>query len=119
MSTVEKVIYENTNDVVNRLIPFKDCFSDDYSSNIQNVKRDHFDQLIYVMLFQDCIKIFISEKKNICNIPNWCNKHGRYDEHGKSGQFPINKNNIKWHLENNLVLTLTWNEVYKVAEKIK
>ncbi len=119
MSTLEKIIYENNNDVVNRLIPFEYCFKTEYLSNIQNVKRDHFNQLIYVLLFQDCIKIFVSDKDNISNIPNWCDKHGRYDELGKSGQFPINKNNIKWHIENNLKLTLTWDEVYETAKTIK
>lgn len=118
MSLVDKIIYENYNDVVNRLINFEDCFDKEYLSNIQNIKRDHFDHLVYVMLFKDCVKVFISEKNDISSIPNWSGKHGRYDEYGKSGQFGITKNNIKWHLENNLVMTLTWDQVYEITKKI-
>jgi hypothetical protein len=115
-SLVEKIILESENNVLNRLIPFGDCYDSKYDANIQNVKRDHFSKLVYVMLFEDCIKIFESDKEDISNIPNWSGKHGRYDEFGKSGQFAIRKNNIKWHLENNLVSTLTWDEVYVIAK---
>ena len=70
------------------------------------------------MLFEDCIKIFESVTEDISNIPNWSGKHGRYDAVGKSGQFGITKATIKWHLENNLVATLTWDEVYEISKGI-
>ena len=104
--------------VLTRLIPFADCYVSEYDSNIQNIKRDHFSKLVYVMLFADCLKIFESDKEDISKIPNWCPKHGRYDALGKSGQFAITKNNIKWHLENNLVDTLTWAQVYEITKGI-
>jgi hypothetical protein len=116
VSLVEKVILENDNSMINRIIPFEECFESNYLANIQNVKRDHFEQLIYIMLFEDCIKIFVAEKENISNIPNWSEKHGRYDELGKSGQFGITKNNIEWHIKNNLKVTLNWNELYELAK---
>ena len=115
-SLVENIILESENTELNRLIPFGDCYDSKYDANIQNVKRDHFSKLVYVMLFEDCIKIFESNKEDISNIPNWSGKHGRFDELGKSGQFGITKNNVKWHLENNLVSTLTWDEVYESAK---
>jgi hypothetical protein len=118
-SLVESIFSQNDNDMVNRLIPSSQCYTSDYLSNFQNVKRDHFDQLEYIMLFEDCVKIFMVDKHNVSNIPNWCDKHGRYDELGKSGQFGITKNNIEWHLQNTLVKTLTWKEVYEIAKKIK
>ena len=117
-SLVERIILESENNVLSRLIPFSDCYNSKYDANIQNVKRDHFSILKYVLLFEDCIKIFESDKEDISNIPNWCPKHGRYDALGKSGQFAIKKNNIKWHLENNLVDTLTWDQVYEIAKNI-
>ena len=70
------------------------------------------------MLFEDCIKIFESNTEDISNIPSWSDKHGRYDALGKSGQFNITKANIEWHLENNLVATLTWGEIYEIAKDI-
>ena len=117
-SLVERIILESENNVLSRLISFDDCCTEKYDANIQNVKRDHFSVLKYVMLFEDCIKIFEARKEDISKIPNWSDKHGRYDALGKSGQFAIKKSNIKWHLENNLVDTKTWDEVYKITKDI-
>jgi hypothetical protein len=118
LSLIERVLLENDKNVVNRLINFEDCYTASYLSNIQNIKRDHFSILVYVMLFKDCIKIFISKKEEICNIPNWSGKHGKYDALDKNGQFGITKNNVKWHIKNNLYKTLTWGEVYEITKKI-
>jgi|TARA_Y100000310_G_C20432291_1_gene692041 hypothetical protein len=115
---LEKIMTVAENNVLTRLISFANCLTSTYGSNIQNIKRDHFSKLVYVMLFEDCIKIFESDKEDISKIPNWCEKHGRYDALGKSGQFNITKSNIEWHLENNLVATLTWDEVYEIAKDI-
>ena len=115
-SLAEKVMSVSENNVLSRLIPFGDCYDSKYGSNIQNVKRDHFSKLVYVMLFEDCVKFFETNREDVSNIPNWCPLHGRYDEPGKSGQFNITKNNIERHLENNLIDTLTWNEVYEIAK---
>ena len=117
MEMWDEVVKEYNNEL-NRLVKSDDCYDSKYLSNIQNVKRDHFSKLVYVMLFADCLKIFESDKEDISKIPNWCPKHGRYDALGKSGQFAIKKNNIKWHLENNLVASLTWDEVYEITKSI-
>ena len=117
ISLVERIISENHNDVINRLVSFDDRYDSEYYANMQNVKRDHFDELYYVMLFEDCLKIFVSKKDNISTIPNWYDKHGRYDAPGKSGQFAIKKTNIAWHIENNLITTLTWEEVYNITKE--
>lgn len=118
ITIVERVLLNIENNELNRLVRSDDCYDSKYLSNIQNVKRDHFSKLIYVMLFEDCIKIFESVTEDISNIPNWSGKHGRYDAVGKSGQFGITKATIKWHLENNLVATLTWDEVYEISKGI-
>tara|TARA_Y100000310_G_scaffold112710_1_gene111215 strand:+ start:187 stop:753 length:567 start_codon:yes stop_codon:yes gene_type:complete len=113
-----RIMSQDDNYVLNRLIPFDDCYTTKYLSNIQNVKRDHFSKLVYGMLFEDCLKIFESDREDISNIPRWSDKHGRFDELGKSGQFGITHNNIGWHLKNNLVATLTWEEVCEITEDI-
>ena len=115
-SLTESVILENDNFILKRLIKFADCYDIKYDANIQNIKKHKFDILIYVMLFEDCVKFFETNREDVSNIPNWCPLHGRYDEPGKSGQFNITKNNIERHLENNLIDTLTWNEVYEIAK---
>jgi hypothetical protein len=118
LSLLEKIMLESENNALNRLIPFANRLTSEYGSNIQNVKKDHFSILVYVMLFEDCIKIFESSVEDISKIPNWSGKHGRMDAPGKNGQFNITKSNIEWHLENNLVATLTWDEVYEIAKDI-
>ena len=117
-SLLERIILENEYSVLDRLVKFDDCYAEKYDANIQNVKRDHFSILKYVMLFSDCIIIFESQADDISKIPSWSGKHGRYDAYGKSGQFCIKNTNIKWHLENNLVDTLLWEEVYEIADSI-
>ena len=124
-SLVERIMSESEENVLTRLIPFADCYVSEYDANFQNIKRDHFDKLLYILLFEDCIKIFKSKSEDIKNIgradgigSRWSGKHGLMDKVGKNGQFAIKKNNIKWHLENNLVATLTWEEVYKISEGI-
>jgi len=115
-SLYERILYENANLETSRLVPFEECKTAKYGANIQNVKRDHFQELIYVLLFEDCVKVFKIESSIIERIPNWSNKHGRYDAPGKSGQFPINMRNIGWHLEHHLADTFTYQNMASVYE---
>ena len=111
-SISDRILFENDNLETNRLVAFKDSQDAEYLANVQNVKRDHFDYLIYVLLFEDCIKVFSAKKGEISsgNFSNWSDKHGRYDALGKSGQFAITKRNIKWHLDNHLKDTISYDE---------
>jgi hypothetical protein len=90
------------------------------SANIQNVKRDHFDTLIYVLLFADCIKVFSAETAEIKSgiMPGWSDKHGRYDAVGKSGQFMIKKGTIGYHLDNRLLETISYEEAAEIYAKL-
>jgi hypothetical protein len=110
---IDRIIYENNNIETNRFIKFTDCLTSEYLANIQNVKRDHFDYLIYVLLFSDSVKVFQLRKEDIHinKLPNWSDKHGRYDQLGKSGQFPITKKTIKWHIDNKLKSTFSYVEL--------
>ena len=118
---IERILFENNNIETNRLIPFSECKTAAYLANVQNVKRDHFDYLIYVLLFEDCVKIFSAKKEEINakkNFSSWSDKHGRYDEFGKSGQFGISKNNIQWHLDNHLKDTVSYNEMKDIYKEL-
>ena len=110
---LDRILYEVNNIETNRLVPFSQCLTAEYLANIQNVKRDHFDYLLYVLLFEDCVKVFSADRDSIKtgNFPSWSDKHGRYDEHGKSGQFPVTRSTIQWHLNRNLKDTVTYDEM--------
>ena len=111
--------YENNGPgLINRLVKFVDYLVSNYKSNIQNIKRHKFDILTYIMLFKDCIQIFESTTEDISDIPGWSGKHGGEDKKGKNGQFGITKTRINWHLDNNLIQTLTWEEVYEISDGI-
>lgn len=117
---IDQITFENDNLPTNRLVPFNEADKTNYDANVQNVKRDHFDYLIYVLLFADCIKVFKVEKEkvNATYIPGWSDKHGRYDALGKSGQFNINKDRIKYHVDNFLIDTITYNEAANIYQEL-
>lgn len=117
---LERIMFEHGNIETNRLVPFSEALDADYLANVQNVKRDHFHTLIYVLLFSDCVKIFWANSKDIFtgNLPGWSDKHGRYDALGKSGQFGITKTTVKWHLEKNLKDTATYPEMAAIFRKL-
>lgn len=117
-SIYERIMFENTNLEINRLVSFSHAETAEYGANIQNVKRDHFKFLIYVLLFEDCIKVFKIENSHISKIPNWSDKHGRYDQLGKSGQFPINKGNIDWHISKYLTHTFNYDHIASVTQEL-
>jgi hypothetical protein len=117
-SLLERILFENTD--LERPVPFAEAESADYDANIQNVKRDHFDTLIYVLLFADCIKVFSAETAQIATgiMPGWSDKHGRYDALGKSGQFMIKKGTIRYHLDNRLLETISYEEAAEIYAKL-
>src|SRR3989344_4461149 len=117
---IERILFENNNLETNRLVLFSESKTAEYLANVQNVKRDHFDYLIYVLLFGDCVKIFFAKTEDIRTqrFSNWSDKHGRYDKRGKSGQFGITKNNIQWHLDNHLKDTVSYEDMTKVYKEL-
>ena len=119
-SLLERVRFELDNTMINRAVPFGEAFTASYDANVQNVKRDHFDELIYVLMFEDCLKIFRLASSDIAKgkVPNWSDKHGRYDALGKSGQFNIKKGSIQWHLDNTLDATLSYDEVAVILSNL-
>ncbi len=116
-----QIIEEIDNIETRKMVKFLNAKKSSYLANIQNVKRDHFDYLIYVLLFEDCIKVFKVEKTKLNkeSFKRWCDKHGRYDALGKSGQFGINKNSIDWHIKNFCIDTITWKEAARIFKGIR
>ena len=117
---LERILFESNNTETNRLVLFSERKTTTYLANVQNVKRDHFDYLIYVLLFEDCVKIFSANKEEIETqiFSSWSDKHGRYDALGKSGQFGISKSNIQWHLDNHLKDTVSYDEMKNIYSEL-
>lgn len=104
----------------NRFVNVNSCSDIEWDCNIQQIKIELFNNLWYVLFFGDCVAIFKVGCDGIINDKNisYCNKQHRGNE--GEGQFHINNKNIKYHLDNYLVKTLTYNEVYnKLSKKNK
>jgi hypothetical protein len=111
---------EKLNTELDRVVAYEARYEADYGSNIQNIKRDHFDFLIYGLLFRDCISIFrlpVTEIKRP-DLPNWSDIHGRYDAPGMSGQFNINKSFIALHENSYHLDTLTYTDLVPVYKSL-
>lgn len=117
-SMFNRIVAENDASPLFRFFPFEEAKKIEFDSNIQNVKRDDFDVLLYVLLFADYIKIFEIKAEDVASVPNWSDKHGRYDAFGKSGQFSINQTNIDKHISKWLKKTITWNEAADIYRKL-
>lgn len=117
---IERIRRQNQVNEVERAILFENCESSEYLANIQNVKRDHFQTLIYVLLFSDTVKVFSvpSEEIRADAFPNWSGRHGRYDAPEKSGQFGISRRNIKIHLDRYLLDSFSYADLTEVYAKL-
>ena len=120
-SLIGRILFEVDDSPLDRYFDSALAHTEDYDANIQNVKRDHFDILLYALLFRDCIKVFSAKSQDISrtSFPNWSDKHGRYDQEGKSGQFPISNRNYKWHEANNLIDTLPYAVVAEIFQSLE
>lgn len=117
-SLFEKIETQAYSDPLTRLVKFDDRLVIDYIANIQNVKRDHFNFLLYGILFCEGISFFRIKRENIYKISNWSDKHGRYDEEGKSGQFPIYKKNILLHEKEYFIQFKNYDELARLTKEI-
>lgn len=103
----------------NRIINLSDSTEVEWDCNIQQIKVKLFETLWYVLFFGDCVAVFKIENDQIITDENisYCNKQHRGNE--GEGQFHVTNKNIKYHLDNYLVKTLTYNEVYNKLNKKK
>jgi hypothetical protein len=94
----------------NRLIKYKNRYSEQFSCNFQQLKRDDFDYLYYGIFFKDIILIFIIESKSIGKDIRFSNKQHKngHDE----GQFIIDNSNIETHENNHLSIKMTYKELF-------
>lgn len=115
------ILKEAKNNPLLRMVSIKDRASTDYSANVQNVKRKHFDKLAYVLLFKEGIQVFVvpTSEVNKDNITSWSDKHGRYDILGASGQFAVKRGNIAEHESKYFHSFVSWEKLVTIYEKLE
>lgn len=119
-SLFDTIVDQAHADPLARIISFEDRKSAEYDANIQNVKRDHFDQLVYVLLYAEKIQIFKMPKHEVNKefIGAWSEKHGRADAPGKNGQFNIRHGSIEEHEKKYFHKSFTWEELVPLYKEI-
>lgn len=60
----------------------------------------------------------IGRSRALDNGSGWSEKHGRYDELGKSGQSSVNRNTVQWHLDNHLRETVAYEEIAETLARV-
>ena len=108
---VDNIVEELINHKYIRYVSLEDSSNYEWGCNIQQIKTKLFENLWYVLFFGDCVAVFkipnnkIIEDKEVL----YSNKQhrGNIDE----GQFHVTNKNIKHHLSNYLIKTITYDEV--------
>ena len=98
--------------IANRAMKFADIKQYKFDCNIQQIKCNEFDVLYYGLFFADAILIFKISSNDILKLDNYSNKQHRNNE--CEGQFHINNDNLKFHIDNFLIKQLTYDDLYKL-----
>lgn len=86
----------------------------DFDSNIQQIKRTEFEVLYYGLFFYDRIAIFKLRTADILSTVGYSDFQHRGNE--GEGQFHINPTTWNYHINNNLVCWLTYEELYDLFD---
>jgi hypothetical protein len=88
-----------------------------FDCNIQQVKRKEFDTLYYGIFFSDRVAVFKISGSDIGSAINYSDKQhkGNIGE----GQFHLNQDTYAYHLENHLVVELTYAQILKLLLKLQ
>ena len=92
-----------------RRVKFADWTKHKFLCNIQQVKRSEFEVLYYGMFFDDCIKVFRIEPKDIDASIGYGDK--QHKGNVGEGQFHITEKTLQTHLDRFLIQTLTYGEL--------
>jgi hypothetical protein len=95
-----------------RRVQFVNWQQHKFLCNIQQVKRSEFDGLYYGMFFDDCIKIFYIEPKDIDESIGYGDK--QHKGNTGEGQFHITEKNLQNHINKHLVKTISYSELLNI-----
>jgi vesicle coat complex subunit len=112
---IVETILSSHND--NRHISFNDSFKIKWVCNIQQIKSEYFKTLWYVLFFEDCVSIFKITPSQIKDDEKVRYSDKQHRGNKGEGQFHVNNVNLKHHLENYLIETITYEDVYNKFNK--
>lgn len=97
-----------------RNVSFAEIDKHQFDCNIQQIKKNEFDLLIYGLMFDDIVLIFQIPNSSINEDVGYSNKQHKGNE--GEGQFHITEKNIAIHLENFLISKLTYEQLLKILQ---
>ncbi len=95
-----------------RAMKFKEIAKKSFDSNIQQIKCKEFDLLYYGLFFADYIYIFCMTSDQVKKCKGYSNKQHRGNK--GEGQFHLNNDTIKYHIENHLVKKMNYRQLYNI-----
>lgn len=101
-----------------RFVDIENTNSVEWDCNIQQIKTHLFETLWYVLFFKDCVAIFKISSSQIPKDKNISYSNKQHRGNVNEGQFHVTNKNIKYHIENYLVKTITYNEVFLKLSKL-
>ena len=108
--TVLRCIEESTS--AHRLVALTEWDQHRFDCNIQQIKRREFDVLYYGLFFSDCVTIFRINSGDIGRRINYSDK--QHKGNVGEGQFHINHDTLRVHLDNYLYRTLTYDQLLEL-----
>ncbi|MBD13545.1 MAG: hypothetical protein CMJ72_00080 [Planctomycetaceae bacterium] len=115
----EKITVENfidqciNNDPESRPLDFEEREDHSWDCNMQQIKRDEFSRLYYLLFFRNRVLVFCIRSEQIGEDINFSDRqHGRDGE----GQFHITDRNISHHIATYLLHHYTYNEFIQLFE---
>lgn len=110
LSFTEKLLTESS-------IKFVDSKSNvKFDCNIQQVKPNCFDVIIYGVFFDDIIYLFKTDSNTIKSDKNIGYTDKQHRGNIGEGQFHIKRSNLNYHIDNFLYKKLDWNGLLKIVE---
>ncbi len=101
----------------NNFSSFVDSTSNNkFDCNIQQVKPNYFDVIIYGVFFDDMIYIFKTDSNTIKTDKNIGYIDKQHRGNVGEGQFHIKRNNFKYHIDNFLYKKLNWTELVNLIQ---
>lgn len=95
-----------------RMFQFEEWHYQKFNCNIQQLKRDEFDILIYGLLFADRVLVFMATPEAIGENMKYSDRQHKGNK--GEGQFHITPSTLQYHIDNHLLATLSYYDLLKL-----
>lgn len=98
-----------------RAVKSKDMYDTKFDCNIQQIKREEFDRLLYGLFFADKIAIFELSNKEVMKVQGYSDFQHKGNK--GEGQFHVNNDSIDYHMKTHFKEWITYEDVINMFNK--